>query len=43
MKETFFTYYDFMLNTETTIYILLAGVLVFMLGFWFFLNGRDEE
>ena len=41
--EAFHTLYDFLLHAETTAYIVMGLVLVFMLCFWLFLTERDED
>ena len=43
MHETIYTLQEFMLQTETTTYIILAITLFALLGFWHFLTERDEE
>jgi hypothetical protein len=43
MEETIHTLQEFMLHTETITYIIMAISLVAVLGFWLFLNERDEN
>jgi hypothetical protein len=43
MPETIHTLQEFMLHTESVTYIIMAVSLLAILGFWFFLNGRDPD
>ncbi len=43
MQDSFHTLYDFLLHSETTAYITMGLVLVFLLFFWLFLIQRDED
>ena len=41
--DVFYTLHDFFLHVESMTYIILALALASILGFWFFLNGRNED
>jgi hypothetical protein len=41
--ETIYTFQEFMLQTKNIIYPLIVAALLAMLGFWRFLNGRDDD
>lgn len=41
--DTFSTLQDFLLHTESIVYIVMGLSLICFLGFWFFLTGRDQE
>lgn len=41
--DTFHTLHDFLLHSESVVYIIMGGSLVVFLLFWFFLTGRDHE
>jgi hypothetical protein len=43
MQDNFHTLYDFLLHSESTAYILMGAVLIFLLCFWLFLIQRDED
>jgi hypothetical protein len=43
MEGIYYTLQDFLLHTESITYLLMGAGLLGMLGFWFFLTGRDEE
>ncbi|ACV68165.1 sulfate respiration complex protein HmcD [Desulfohalobium retbaense] len=43
METMFHTLHQFMLSTKSVVYLLMGGTLVGLLGFWFFLTGRDED
>ena len=37
------TLQEFMLHTKNIIYLIIVGALLAMLGFWHFLNGRNDD
>lgn len=39
----FYTLQDFLLHSESVVYIIMGLSLFIFLGFWFFLTGRDNE
>lgn len=41
--ESINTLQEFMLQTKNIIYPLIVVALLAMLGFWQFLNGRDDD
>jgi hypothetical protein len=43
MEPLYHTLHDFMLQTKTVVYLVMAGVLVALPMFWCFLTGRDEK
>ncbi len=43
MEGTIHTIQEFMLHTESITYILMGLSLLTILGFWFFLTGKDED
>ena len=43
MEQTFFTLQDFMVHTKGVIYVLMGLSLVGIVGFWFFLTGKDGK
>ncbi|MDZ7580667.1 MAG: hypothetical protein U5R30_08620 [Deltaproteobacteria bacterium] len=43
MDSTIYTLQDYMLRTESIIYILIVATLIGITGFWLFLSGRDED
>lgn len=43
MVETIQTLQEFMLHTESITYIIMAISLFAILGFWFFLTGRETD
>ncbi len=43
MEKVFYTLHDFMVYSEGVTYLLMSGILVFLLLFWLFLSGRDEK
>lgn len=43
METVFYTLHDFMLHTKSLVYILMAGILIALPLFWYFLTERDEK
>ena len=43
MDTIFYTLYDFLAYTKGVLYVLVVICLLSVVGFWFFLTGRDEE
>jgi len=43
IMETIYTLQEFMLQTKNIIYPLIVVALLAMLGFWRFLNDRDDD
>lgn len=43
MQTMFQTLHAFMLHTKSITYLLVGGLLIGFLLFWFFLTGRDDE
>ncbi len=43
MEKVFYTLHDFMVYSEGVTYLLMSGILIFLLLFWLFLSGRDEK
>lgn len=43
MQTMFYTLHEFMLHTKSITYLLVGGLLIGFLLFWFFLTGRDDE
>ena len=43
MENAFYTLQDFLTYTKGVAYILVVLILIGMLAFWKFLNGRDED
>jgi hypothetical protein len=41
--DAIYTLHDFMLHTKNIVYLLMAGALVGIVGFWRFLTDRDYE
>jgi hypothetical protein len=41
--EAIHTLQEFMLHTKNIIYPLIVAILLAMLGFWHFLNGRNDD
>lgn len=41
--DIFHTLQDFLLHTESIVYIIMGLSLLGFIGFWFFLTGRDQE
>ena len=39
----FHTLYDFMVYTKSWTYVMMGVTLLFMLGFYLFLTGRDKQ
>ncbi|NJB68488.1 hypothetical protein GGQ74_002161 [Desulfobaculum xiamenense] len=42
MEQMFYTLHDFMVYSKGWAYTLMGAALVFYLGYWLFLTGRDE-
>jgi hypothetical protein len=43
MEHDFYTLHDFMVFTKGVVYYLIIVILIGFLGFWSFLNARDED
>ena len=43
MEPFFYTMQDFMTHTKAVAYLLIAGALIALPLFWFFLNGRNDK
>jgi Tfp pilus assembly protein PilO len=43
MENTFYSLQEFMLHTKGVVYILMGVMILGILGFWLYLNGRDED
>jgi hypothetical protein len=43
MESTFYTLHDFLVFTKGTAYYLMGAMILGILGFWLYINGRDEE
>lgn len=43
METVFYTLHDFLLHSKSITYMLMGGILVGLMLFWFFLSGRDEK
>jgi len=43
METIFYTTQDFLLHSKSITYILIGGILIGLMLFWFFLTGRDEK
>lgn len=43
MEHIIYTLHDFMLHTESVIYIIMGLSLMGILGFWMFLTQMDED
>lgn len=43
MHTIFHTLHDFLLHSKSITYILVGGILIGLMLFWFFLTGRDEK
>jgi hypothetical protein len=43
METIFYTLHDFMLHSKSITYVLIGGILIGLMLFWFFLTGRDEK
>ncbi|MFH1983798.1 MAG: sulfate respiration complex protein HmcD [Pseudomonadota bacterium] len=43
MEQSFFTLQDFMVHTKAVIYVLMGVSLVGIVGFWFFLTGKEGK
>ena len=41
--NVFYTLHDFFLYTESITYVIMAASLAGIVGFWCFLNGRNED
>ncbi len=39
--NVFYTLQDYLLHVESVTYLILGASLASLLGFWFFLTGRD--
>ena len=39
----YYTLQDFLTHTEGVTYLLILVALAGIAGFWFYLNGRDED
>ncbi|CAK7035970.1 MAG: hypothetical protein DELT_00565 [Desulfovibrio sp.] len=43
MEQIFYSLHEFMLQTKTLTYILMAGGIAAIGCFWLFLTGRDDD
>ena len=43
MDTIFYTLQDFMTHSKGITYLVMAGILIALPLFWFFLTGRDEK
>ncbi len=43
MDKIFYTLHDFLVYTKGAAYILMGLSILGILGFWFYITGRDEE
>ena len=43
MEDIFYTLHDYMIYSEGIAYLIMGGILIFLLLFWLFLTGRDEK
>ncbi len=43
MEKVFYTLHDFMIYSEGITYLLMGGILVFLLLFWLFLTDSDKK
>jgi hypothetical protein len=41
--DTFYTLHDFLVYTKGAAYYLMGAMILGFLGFWLYLNGRDED
>lgn len=42
MEPSFYTLQDFMVHTKAVVYVLMGLSLAGIVGFWFFLTGKEE-
>jgi len=43
MEPILYTLQDFMAHSKSITYLVMGGILIALLLFWFFLTGRDEK
>ncbi|MCF8070204.1 MAG: hypothetical protein K9L30_16595 [Desulfobacterales bacterium] len=43
MNNIIYTLHDFLLHTESIVFIIMGISLLSMVGFWLFLTARDED